>query len=77
MIGPVFQFEDLQRLCRPNPEAPKPTLATVERWAKRIHLRYTYDGQGGILTTEAALNEALGLKTGAANDDGHYPADIV
>lgn len=67
MIGPILQFEDLQRLCRPAPEAPMPKLATVERWAKAQGIRYRYDGQGGIWTTLDALNAALGLQ--AANDD--------
>lgn len=74
MIGPVLQHEDLKRLCRPDPDAPAPTLATVERWARKIGLRYSYDGQGGIWTTLDALNAALGLSA-AANSDDTYPAD--
>lgn len=72
MIGPILQFEDLQQLCRPG---EKPRLATVEAWARRIHLRYTYDGKGGMLTTVDALNAALGLT--AANDGEQYRPDDV
>ena len=56
MIGDVLQFRDLQELCRPG---KRPRLATVERWAKQRKIRVQYDGQGGVWTTTAALNEAL------------------
>lgn len=65
MIGPVLQFEDLQDLCKPGEH---PHLATVERWARDQGVRYKYDGKGGIWTTVAALNAAVGLT--AANDPG-------
>lgn len=74
MIGPVLQFEDLQQLCKPGEH---PRLATVEAWARKIGLRYTYDGRGGLLTTVDALNAALGISA-AANDADHYnPEDLV
>jgi hypothetical protein len=71
VIGPVLQFEDLQQLCKPGEH---PRLATVEAWARKIGLRYTYDGRGGLLSTVHALNVALGV--GPANDDS-YPTDII
>lgn len=75
MIGTVLQFEDLQRICKPHAEA-RPRRATVEKWAKRIGLRYTYDAEGGIIATVEALNAALGVA--AANDSGPYkPEDIL
>lgn len=74
MLGPVLQHEDLQRLCRPDPAAPAPSLATVERWARKIGLRYSYDAKGGLWTTVDALNAALGIQ--AAND-GKYSAEEV
>lgn len=74
MIGTVLQFGDLQRLCRPAPDAPLPQLATVERWANAQGIRYRYDGLGGIWTTLDALNAALGL--GAANDSRLTPDDL-
>ena len=73
MIGSILQFEDLQELCRPGEH---PRLATVEAWARKIGLRYTYDGKGGLVTTLDAINAAIGL-TAAANDGSHYPTDIV
>lgn len=76
VIGPVLQHEDLQRLCRPSSDAPVPTLATVERWARKIGLRYTYDGRGGLISTVDALNAALGI-TAASNDDAKYKPDEV
>lgn len=76
MIGPVLQHEDLQRVCRPGDGAPLPTLATLERWAKKIGLRYSYDGRGGIWTTVDALNAAVGISTAANDDDKPYPLDI-
>jgi hypothetical protein len=72
MIGPILQFEDLQQLCRPGEH---PRLATVVAWARRIDLRYTYDGKGGIISTVDAVNAAMGLK--AANDSDHYRADEI
>lgn len=75
MIGPVLQFEDLQALCKPKAERP-PRRAAVEKWAKKIGLRYTYDGAGGIMSTIEALNAAMGLTT-AANDDRQLgPQDL-
>lgn len=66
MIGPILQFQDLQDLCKPGAH---PRLATVEKWARKIGLHYTYDAEGGIITTVDAFNAAIGLKTPAANDD--------
>lgn len=72
MIGEILQFEDLQRMCRPNPDGPLPRLATVVRWAEDQGIRYKYDGQGGIWTTLDAVNVALGV--GSANDGQAYDA---
>jgi hypothetical protein len=72
MIGPILQFQDLQELCRPGEH---PRLATVEAWARKIGLRYQYDGRGGLWTTLDALNVALGLQQ-AANDTA-YPPDAI
>lgn len=73
----MLQFRDLQRLCRPAPEAAAPKLSTVERWAKAQGIRYRYDGQGGIWTTLDALNAALGLQANAANDEGKLSVEDV
>jgi hypothetical protein len=75
VIGRILQHEDLQRLCRPTGN-PAPTLATLERWARKIGLRYTYDGRGGMITTEDAFNTAIGI-TRAANDSDKYDANEV
>jgi hypothetical protein len=73
VIGPILQFEDLQELCRPGEH---PRLATVVAWARRIDLRYTYDGKGGIISTVEAVNAAMGLK--AANDSDKYdPSEVL
>lgn len=64
MIGEILQFRDLQELCQPG---KRPRLATVERWARDRRIRFEYDARGGIWTTTAALNEALGLSP-ASND---------
>lgn len=72
MIGPILQFEDLQELCRPGEH---PRMATVEAWARKIGLRYTYDGKGGLVSSVDAFNAAIGL-TSAANGD-HYSPDII
>ncbi len=61
MIGPILQFQDLQRLCRPDPDAAPPRLATVVRWAEQQGISFKYDGNGGIFTTVDAVNVALGI----------------
>ena len=76
MIGPILQFQDLQKICRPGEGAAPPRLATVEAWARKIGLRYTYDAEGGIVTTLDALNAAIGIRP-AANDDKLNPADVI
>lgn len=61
MIGSILQFRDLQRLCRPDPDAAPPRLSTVVRWADRQGIPFKYDGNGGIFTTMEAVNSALGI----------------
>lgn len=76
MIGSLLQFEDLQRLCRPA--APKPPRrATVEAWARKIGLHYTYDGHGGIISSVEAFNAALGVHQPAANADQLAADDVL
>ena len=60
--GRVLDFTELQRLCMPR--GPLPRVGTVRRWADRQGIRYRADGKGGIWTTLAALNAALGLVHG-------------
>lgn len=70
----VYLFEDLQELCKPG---ERPTLATVEAWARDQGIRYRYDRKGGIWTTREALNAALGIGQVPANDDDPYnPEDV-
>lgn len=71
LIGDVLQFQDLQELCRPG---ERPRLATVEAWARTCGIRYKYDGKGGIWTTAAAMNAALGLQL-ASNEA--YGTDVI
>lgn len=73
MNSQVLTFEDLRRLCAPN--GPMPRLSTVERWAQAQGIQYKYDGQGGIWTTIAALNAALGLQ--AVAEDERYLIDLI
>jgi hypothetical protein len=69
MTSNVVPFTALQRMCRPN--GPAPRASTVAKWADRQRIRYKYDGQGGIWTTQAALDAAVGLHSPqqAANDE--------
>ncbi|WQI21875.1 hypothetical protein U2S91_04310 [Stenotrophomonas maltophilia] len=73
MIGEILQFQDLQELCQPG---KRPRLATVERWARDRGIRVQYDGKGGIWTTMTALNEALGLRSAATNQECYAPSDL-
>jgi len=68
----VLTFDDLRAVSRLGPRA---TLATVERWARSCSIRYQYDGRGGIWTTVAALNAALGL--GPSDDGDKYSVDLL
>ncbi|KAF1719778.1 hypothetical protein [Pseudoxanthomonas wuyuanensis] len=69
MTEKILTFAALQRMCRPT--GPAPRASTVVRWAERQHIRYKYDGQGGIWTTMEALNAALGVSARpvSANDE--------
>lgn len=71
MIGDIYEFSDLQRMCRPKAKGRLPRLATVEDWARAQGIAFRYDKDGGIWTTRDAINAALGLR--AANDDGARP----
>jgi hypothetical protein len=75
MIGAILEFDDLRKLSGLGERAQ---LATVERWATRAGIKYSYDGKGGIWTTMDAMNAALGLSKSsgqAANEP--YSADQV
>lgn len=74
MIGEVLQFRDLQELCHPG---RRPRLATVERWARSLGIRFNYDAHGGIWTTTTALNQALGVITNAQNDGKYDPSELL
>lgn len=65
MIGALIEYDDLRKLSRLGDNAQ---LATVERWAQRVGIRYQYDGRGGIWTTLDAMNAALGVQTQTATD---------
>ncbi len=73
MIGAVIEFEDLRKLSRLGENAK---LATVERWAQRVGIRYQYDGRGGIWTTTDALNAALGLSVVQPDDTAPYDVEM-
>ena len=75
MIGALVEFDDLRRLSRLGEKAQ---LATIERWAKQVGIRYQYDGRGGIWTTVDGLNAALGLSAKPAADaDELYSVETV
>ena len=74
MLPGVFDFDDLRTLSRLGPRA---TLATVERWARRIGLKYAYDARGGIWTTADALNEAVGMIVAPAADEPLYRIEDI
>lgn len=50
--------------------------ATVEAWARQIKLHYTYDADGGIISTVEAVNRALGISSQPANDGKLGPNDL-
>ncbi len=62
----AFDFDALRALSRLGPRA---TLARVEKWARSQGIAYRYDGSGGIWTTAAALDRAIGVGTCDTGDD--------
>lgn len=65
----VLDFDALRRISRLGPRA---TRSRVERWAQKNGIRYRYDGRGGIWTTPAAMDAAVGIASaaGASGDTG-------
>ena len=74
MIGPVLTYDDIRAIAELGSNAQ---LATVERWARKIGLRYNYNGRGGIWTTVDALNASLGLKADSSDDAAPYDPESV
>jgi len=72
MIGALIEYDDLRKLSRLGESAQ---LATVERWAQRVGIRYQYDGRGGIWTTLDAMNAAVGV--GQDTKSHQYSVDTV
>lgn len=72
MIGTIIEFDDLRKLSRLGERAQ---LASVERWAKRVGIRYQYDGCGGIWTTLDAMNAAVGMAQETTSET--YSTDMV
>jgi hypothetical protein len=65
---------DLRKLSRLGEHAQ---LATVERWAKRVGIRYQYDGRGGIWTSVDGLYAALGISAKSTDTDESYRVEAV
>lgn len=74
MIGPVVTFDELRAISELGENAQ---LATVERWARRINLSYSYNGRGGIWTTVDALNAAVGLRPQSHDGPAFYDPESV
>lgn len=67
MIGPIFEFADLQRLSGFD------RRADVERWANDNGIPVKAC-RGGVWTTLAAVNLSLGI---SVSPDNAYPPDAV
>lgn len=63
----ILDFDELRRVSRLGPRA---RLARMERWARGNGIRYKYDGKGGIWTTQAAMDAAVGISGTAGPDSG-------
>jgi len=73
MLGTIVEFADLQRLSGFE------RRADVERWAREIGLPVK-PCRGGLWTTVAALNQALGVRTrveAKAAQNAPYSLDIL
>lgn len=69
MIGPIFEFADLQRLSGFE------RRADVERWANDNGIPVKAC-RGGVWTTLAAVNLSLGISA-SHDSEGAYPPDAV
>lgn len=69
MIGPIFEFADLQRLSGFE------RRADVERWATENGIPVKAC-RGGVWTTLAAVNLSLGISA-SHESEGAYPPDAV
>jgi hypothetical protein len=69
MIGPIFEFADLQRLSGFE------RRADVERWANENGIPVKAC-RGGVWTTLAAVNLSLGISA-SHDSEGAYPPDAV
>lgn len=65
LSGPI-DFDALRSLSRLGPRA---TMKRVERWAREQGISYRYDGNGGIWTTTAALDKAVGIDMTTRDSD--------
>ena len=70
----ILTFDDLREISRLGSSA---RLATMERWATLNHIRYKYDGKGGIWTTVEAMNAAVGVTSNNGNDTEPYKVEDV
>jgi hypothetical protein len=70
----ILDFDDIRAVSRLGDRA---TLATVERWANKIGLLYSYDGVGGIWTTVDAMNAAVGLISAPQRADKYTPESVI
>ncbi|RDS80905.1 hypothetical protein DWU98_12950 [Dyella monticola] len=69
----ILTFDDLREISRLGPNA---RLSSMERWARSNGIRYKYDGKGGIWTTIAAMNAAVGV-TSETRDSAKLRAEDV
>lgn len=68
MLGPVLQFEDLQQLTGYQ------RLSDVERCLTEQKIPFKRC-RGGVWTTVAALNAALGVSS-PGNDEAYTPGQV-
>lgn len=59
MNNEIVTFATLKTLCAPD--GPDPSAVVVRRWAAKQGIAFKVDRAGGIFTTVAALNAALGV----------------
>jgi hypothetical protein len=70
MIGQILEHADLAQATGYQ------RRADIEACLKRQGVRYFY-GRRGLWTTQEALNEALGIRPVAGNDDHYRPEDVL
>lgn len=70
----IISYPQLQELCRPG---RRPRRATVVRWARQHGIAVIPHLSGGVFTTKAALDAAMGVRPEGASSVSYQVDELV